>query len=100
MTIQAYQTLYESSIAFGMRKSLQAEQRKKEMGEQIKTLMSDVDDLQRQVENLEQQIEEIEKNEERRQEEEEKQHKEEVDFLKKTNQRYKDELERILSGKK
>jgi dynein light intermediate chain len=30
MTIQAYQTLYESSIAYGMRKSLQAEQSKAE----------------------------------------------------------------------
>ena len=28
MTIQAYQTLYESSIAFGMRKALMAEQEK------------------------------------------------------------------------
>ena len=28
MTIAAYQTLYESSIAFGMRKALMAEQRK------------------------------------------------------------------------
>lgn len=31
MTIAAYQTMYESSIAFGMRKALIAEQRKAEM---------------------------------------------------------------------
>ena len=31
MTIAAYQTLYESSIAFGMRKALMAEQRKAEL---------------------------------------------------------------------
>lgn len=31
MTITSYQTLYESSIAFGMRKALVAEQRKAEM---------------------------------------------------------------------
>ncbi len=31
MTIQAYQTLYESSIAYGMRKALMAEQGKNEM---------------------------------------------------------------------
>ena len=29
-TIQSYQTLYESSIAFGMRRALQAEQKRKE----------------------------------------------------------------------
>lgn len=31
MTISAYQTLYESSIAFGMRKALMSEQRKAEL---------------------------------------------------------------------
>lgn len=31
MTIQAYQSLYESSIAYGMRKALMAEQKKNEM---------------------------------------------------------------------
>jgi dynein light intermediate chain len=31
MTIASYQTLYESSIAFGMRKALQSEQSKVEM---------------------------------------------------------------------
>ena len=35
MTVQAYQTLYESSVAYGMRKALQAEQRKAEMLIQI-----------------------------------------------------------------
>ncbi len=36
MTIQAYQTLYESSIAYGMRKALMAEQKKNEMQTNIK----------------------------------------------------------------
>ena len=31
MTVAAYQTLYESSVAFGMRKALQAEQGKVDM---------------------------------------------------------------------
>ncbi len=38
MTIQAYQTLFESSIAFGMRKSLQSEQRTAEMHIKIEKL--------------------------------------------------------------
>jgi dynein light intermediate chain len=37
-TIQSYQTLYESSIAFGMRRALQAEQKKKDMENKISTL--------------------------------------------------------------
>jgi len=72
MTIQAYQTLYESAIAFGMRKSLQAEQRKTEMQNKIKTLEAEVNDLTRQVENLETKIDEINRNELKQQEEEEK----------------------------
>lgn len=31
MTVAAYQALYESSIAFGMRKALMAEQKKSEL---------------------------------------------------------------------
>lgn len=38
MTIQAYQTLYESSIAYGMRKALMAEQGKNEMQQNISDL--------------------------------------------------------------
>jgi dynein light intermediate chain len=98
MTIQAYQTLYESSIAFGMRKALQAEQRKTEMNNRIKTLEGEVSELQRQVQNLENEIARIEKEEEANQEKEEKAHKEDVEFLKKANMKYKEELERILSG--
>jgi len=37
MTIAAYQTLYESSVAFGMRKALQAEQGKTHMKNQVIT---------------------------------------------------------------
>jgi dynein light intermediate chain len=40
MTIAAYQTLYESSVAFGMRKALQAEQGKSDMESTIKSLES------------------------------------------------------------
>ena len=36
MTIAAYQTLYESSIAFGMRKALMAEQRKAELEAKVR----------------------------------------------------------------
>ena len=38
MTIQAYQTLYESSVAYGMRKALQAEQSKQEKLLQLASL--------------------------------------------------------------
>merc|ERR1719487_1629128 len=52
MTIAAYQTLYESSVAFGMRKALQAEQGKSDMESKIKSLESEKSDLERQVQEL------------------------------------------------
>ena len=40
MSIAAYQTLYESSVAFGMRKALQAEQGKSDM--EVRVRIDDV----------------------------------------------------------
>jgi hypothetical protein len=43
------QTLYESALAFGMRKALQTEQGKGEMAARIQQLESSEKDLERQV---------------------------------------------------
>ena len=48
----APQTLYESSIAFGMRKALQTEAGKSDMEQRINTLEAEAKDLERQVELL------------------------------------------------
>jgi dynein light intermediate chain len=100
MTIQAYQTLYESSIAFGMRKTLQAEQRRAEMDASIKTLTHDCEDLQNEVDELEAEIKEIEEKEKARQENDELAHKEEVEFKKKANAHLKEQLEGLLAAPK
>jgi hypothetical protein len=49
MTIQAYQSLYESSIALSMRKTLQAEQEKKETEDAIKRLEQECADIQNKM---------------------------------------------------
>lgn len=38
MTIAAYQALYDSSVAFGMRKALQIEQSKADLEKRVRTL--------------------------------------------------------------
>ncbi len=53
MTIQAYQTLYESSIAYGMRKALMAEQKKNQMQSDIKQLEDTCERLQRENKDME-----------------------------------------------
>merc|ERR1712224_4042 len=86
MTVAAYQGLYESSIAYGMRKALMAEQRKAEMQAKIKRLETGKRDLERQVLDLESRCEAIEKREQERRVADESAHAEKVEFLKKTNE--------------
>uniref|UniRef100_A0A0G4HRZ9 Inner dynein arm light chain, axonemal n=1 Tax=Chromera velia CCMP2878 TaxID=1169474 RepID=A0A0G4HRZ9_9ALVE len=100
MTISAYQSLYESSIAFGMRKALQAEQRRKMQDSRINDLRNGNRDLQEEIERLQQKIVQTEQKEAERREEDEKRHQEEVEFQRKTNQQLKDQLEQMLSAPK
>ena len=100
MTIAAYQTLYESSIAFGMRKALVAEQRKAEMEAKIKRLETDKKDLERQVLELNNRCDAIEKREQDRRLLDEKKHRDEIDYIKKNNDQLKANLEALLSTPK
>ncbi|XP_040545660.1 axonemal dynein light intermediate polypeptide 1 [Gallus gallus] len=100
MTIAAYQTLYESSIAFGMRKALQAEQGKSDMEKRIEELEEEKRELERLVSEEKAKCEAIEKREIERRQIEEKKHAEEVQFLKRTNQQLKAQLESIIAPNK
>lgn len=97
MTIQAYQTLYESSIAYGMRKALMAEQKKNEMQSLIKQLEDTCNELQLQNKKLEQEIEENIRRDEEERLREQKGHEDQVEYLNALNQDYKQELETLLS---
>ena len=100
MTIAAYQTLYESSIAFGMRKALMAEQRKAEMETQIKSLESETSDLEKQVQELNTRCSAIEQRESEQREANKAKHDEEVARLKEVNEKLKSSLESLLSTPK
>merc|ERR1712032_314621 len=89
MTICAYQSLYESSIAFGMRKALQAEQRRNQHNKKMKGLMHDNRELRQEVDELTDKIAQIERHEAERREQEERKHKEEVEQLKRMNAQLK-----------
>jgi len=100
MTIAAFQTLYESSVAFGMRKALQSEQGKADMEQKISDLENDKSELEKTVNELKAKCEAIEKREAERRQVEEKKHSEEIQFLKRTNQQLKTQLEGIIAPKK
>ena len=99
MTIQAYQTLYESAQAYGMRKSLQGDLKKIKMTAEIKRLETECVDMEKQTDSLEDEIQRIEENDKMQQEKDQKAHMDEVGTIKKKNMRLKEELEKRLSGK-
>lgn len=89
MTMDAYQSLYCSSIAFGMRKALQAEQGKADLEAEIVSLKEAKKDLEKQVMELRMKSEQVERRANEMREAEDKKHTEEITFLKKTNQQLK-----------
>ncbi|XP_019948920.1 axonemal dynein light intermediate polypeptide 1 [Paralichthys olivaceus] len=100
MTIAAYQTLYESSVAFGMRKALQAEQGKADTEKSTSDLESEIQDLKKQLNEEKARCDMIEKRETEKRQVEEKKHTEEIQFLKRTNQQLKTQLEGIITQRK
>lgn len=100
MTIAAYQTLYESSIAFGMRKALMAEQKKMEAEQKIRQLESEVKELAAQIDELNTRCEAVARREDEKKTVDEKKHQEEVEVLRKANDQLKANLESLLAAPK
>lgn len=81
MTIDAYKTLYNSSITFGVRKQLQSENGITELEDSIKELELEKSTLQTKVNELRNKVEVIDKRNNERRALEDKKRKEELDFL-------------------
>jgi len=99
MTIDAYKILYDSSVTFGIRKQLQAEQGMSELEEQIKALSDQKKDLESKVTELRNKVEIIEKRGHEQKALDDKKRKEELDFLKYQGQ-HLDSFLRQLGGSK
>lgn len=89
MTIEAYQALYCSSIAFGMRKSLHAEQGKSDLQQEVERLKEEKTNVEHQLIELRQKAEQAERRAAELRAAEDKKHAEEIAFLKKTNAQLK-----------
>ena len=99
MTIDAYKTLYDSSVTFGVRKQLQAEQGMTELEQQIAELEEQKKEKENHVLELRNKVEVIEKRENEHKALEDKKRKEEIDFLKYQGQ-HLDSFLRQLGGNK
>lgn len=100
MTLAAYRTLYESSVAFGMRKALHAEQNKVDMQATIRALEREKEELEAQVASLNSKCESIERREAERRAADERKHIEDVNFLRKTHQTLTSNLQTIINPSK
>eukprot|EP01083_Nonionella_stella_P238991 836976_1 len=69
MTISSYQSLYESSIAYGMRKTLQSQQSKTKLTEESNQLKRECCELEKDVKILNEQINELQQINEKKREE-------------------------------
>ena len=82
MTVDAYKTLYDSSVTFGVRKQMQAEAGMSDLEAKILELEGTKKEMENKVLELRNTVEVIEKREGERRTLEEKKRKEELEFLK------------------
>lgn len=98
--MEAYETLYCSSVAFGMRKALQAHEEKERLRDKVKQLEADKEALEEIITDMKIKSEQNERRNAELRASEEKKFAEEVAFLKKTNAQLKAQLEGITAPKK
>lgn len=82
LTTDAYKTLYDSSLTFGIRKQLQAEEGMGELTTRTEQLAHDKNEHEGRVQELTNKLELIEKRATERKALQDKKQKEEIDFLK------------------
>lgn len=100
MRDEAYETLYCSSVAFGMRKALQAQEGKEQLQERILQLEEEKTLIESAITDMKIKADQAERRNAELRESEEKKHAEEIAFLKKTNSQLKSQLEGIIATKK
>lgn len=100
MTVAAYQTLYESSVAFGIRKALIAEQRRGELSRRIKQVRGETSALQQQVSDAEASIQSFLKRADDKRAAEEKAFDDELERVTRVNDALRSNLEAVLSAPK
>lgn len=100
MTMDAYRSLYESSIAFGIRKSLSAEHNKLDMQERLTELEAEKQKIKDDLATAIAKYEMAQRQGTEQRIAEQQRHNEEINFLKRSNQQLKAQLEGIIAPKK
>lgn len=98
MTIAAYETLYESSIAYGIRKALMAEQKRTDLNAEIMHLQLRKKDLTTEADGLKDAIKQSAEKAAEKRDTEEKQHSDDIERIVRTNEQLKTSLENLLAA--
>lgn len=98
MTIAAYETLYESSIAYGIRKALMAEQKRTDLNAEMMHLQLRKKDLTAEADGLKDGIKQNSEKAAEKRETEEKQHADDMERVVRTNESLKTSLENLLAA--
>ena len=78
MTVNSYQTLYESSVAYGIRTLLIAEEDKKNLNVKIQDVQEECEGLEEEIQKLEMTINELKEQDKVEREEAKRKHEEEI----------------------
>jgi dynein light intermediate chain len=96
MTINSYQTLYESSIAYGIRTLLIAEEDKKNLNVKIEEISDECDMLEKEIEALENEINNKKEYDKIEREEAKRKHEEQITEERKIANEKKEKLKSLL----
>ena len=79
MTVNSYQSLYESSIAYGIRTLLLAEEEKKKLGDEINKIEKECEDLEVEIQEIDFKIKEHKENDDKNRQAAKLKHIEEIE---------------------
>ena len=97
MTVNSYQSLYESSIAYGIRTLLLAEEEKKKLGDEISKIEKECEDLEVEIQEIDFKIKEHKQNDDKNRKEAKLRHIEEIEENRQKGKKIKEMLREKLT---
>ena len=97
MTINSYQSLYESSIAYGIRTLLLAEEEKKKLNDEIGKIEKECEDLEVEIQEIDYKLKEHKENDDKNRKALQLKHIEEIEENRQRGKKIKEELRNKLT---
>ena len=92
MTMNSYQSLYESSIAYGIRTLLLAEEEKKKLNDEIESIEKECENLESEISEIDAKLKEHKENDDKMRKEQKLEHQQAIDEQRAKGKTIKDKL--------